>query len=75
MTFVSFTNEMSVFIPISTGGEAEAQMVRKGLAMPFHKKGHQLCWKMNPVFLCPGPQLNPSGSSCLWKKSRVLLLF
>lgn len=43
MAFVNFTNEMSVLISISTGGEAEAQMVRKGLALPFLRKGHQLC--------------------------------
>lgn len=34
------------------GGEAEAQMVRKWPALPFPRKGHQLCWKMNPVCLC-----------------------
>lgn len=57
MTFVNFTDEMSVSISVSTGGEAEAQVVRKGLFLPFHSKSQQLCWKVNPVLLCPGPQL------------------
>lgn len=38
MTSVNFPVEMSVFISISTGGEAEAQVVKKGLTLPFHRK-------------------------------------
>lgn len=74
MTFVRFTNEMSILIPVSTGGEAEAQRARNWLVLLFHRKVHQPRCKTNPVFLCPGPQLNPSGCYCLRKKSYVLLL-
>lgn len=74
MTFVHFTNEMSILIPVSTDGESEAERARNWLILLFHREVHQLCWKMNPVFLCSGPQLNPSGCYHLRKKSYVLLL-
>lgn len=65
---------MTILIPISPGGEAEAQKARKWLVLPCPRKVPQACWKTNPVLLCPGSQLNPSGCYHLWKKSYVLLL-
>lgn len=50
MTFICFTNEMSIFLSISAGEEAKAQRARMCLDLPFHRKVHQPCWKTNQVF-------------------------